>query len=79
MTKPLLTPDPTAGEENGEDVERKKAQEEDWADARMKAEEDWEQYMRKQRLQNLGSWGVKGQEVFNIGPQYVEGGSIGYR
>ena len=66
-------------EESDEDADRKKAQEVDRADARRKSEEDWGQFMRKQRLLTLAPWGVEGQEVFDIGPQYVEGGSIGYR
>ena len=37
----------------------------------------WRQAREEEQLRSLALWGVKGREVFNIGPQYVEGKAVG--
>ena len=38
---------------------------------------EWRQAREEEQLRSLVLWGVKGREVFNIGPQYVEGKAVG--
>ena len=38
---------------------------------------EWRQATEEEQLRSLTLWGVKGREVFNIGPQYVVGGAVG--
>ena len=37
---------------------------------------EWRQAREEEQLRSLNLWGVKGREVFNIGPQYVVEGAV---
>jgi len=38
---------------------------------------EWRQAREEDQLRSLALWGVKGREVFNIGPQYVVEKAVG--
>ena len=38
---------------------------------------DWRQAREEEQLRSMALWGVKGRDVFNIGPQYVVGKATG--